>query len=164
MENYLYPVLIRLGWNHFVCATATKHVGTQSSLTVGMARRRNVATDEGRWYRHSFQAGSGPTKPAWKVSLRQSLIDCGVQQLPNGPIDIVMAWRCAASRNWVELWKPTGDAMGPVLGELNPKKPYSPADDRIVRLAMHRVTDNAMIHDISVGLWWRSAEKDDTRS
>jgi hypothetical protein len=165
LENYLYPVLMRLGWGRFVYVTATKYVGNSSSLTIGTAKHRVGAnTDQDRWNRHTMNAGSGPTKTAWKANLRQSLISNGVRQLPAGPVDIMMAWRCTASRNWVEVWKPTGDAMGPILGEPNTNKPYSPADDRIVRLAMHRVIDNAMVHDIKVGLWWRSTENEDTRS
>ena len=30
-----------------------------------------------------------------------------------------MAFRCSLRRNWVWLWKPTGDALAPVLGFTN---------------------------------------------
>lgn len=55
------------------------------------------------------------------------------------------------------LWKPTGDAMGPVLGEPDPRNPYNVADDRIVDLTLHRQIDKSIGHDIHVGLGWRLA-------
>jgi hypothetical protein len=157
LENYLYPVVMRLDWRRFVYVSETKSVGGISSLTVGTAASATQAATDGRWQGHSLHAGSGPTKSTWKAAIRQSLIDAGIQQLPPGPVAVMMAWRSAASRNWAEVWKPTGDAMGPVLGEPDPRNHFNPADDRIVQLHMHRIIDNAMMHDIDVGLWWRMA-------
>ena len=49
--------------------------------------------------------------------------------------------------------------MGPVLGVSDPRKPFNPDDDRITELEFHLNTDNAMKHDVIVGMWWRAAEE-----
>jgi hypothetical protein len=69
---------------------------------------------------------------------------------------VQLAWRCPARRNWVSFWKPTGDAMGPVLGEPDSRNPFNPADDRIVALHLHRCIDESAGNGVRVGMWWRS--------
>ena len=63
----------------------------------------------------------------------------------------------SAKTELVELWKPTGDAMGPVLGEPEAKRPYNLADDRITVLYLHLNPDTSMGNDVDVGMWWRPA-------
>jgi hypothetical protein len=41
-------------------------------------------------------------------------------------------------RNWLTLWKPTIDALGPVLCYTPAGGPWSPLDGRIVDLGLHR--------------------------
>jgi hypothetical protein len=77
--------------------------------------------------------------------------------VPPGPARVRVAWRCASRRNWCTLWKPTGDAMGPVLGCANPQRPYHLEDDRIIDLEFHRNIDDTLGHDVEVGMWWRAA-------
>ena len=51
-----------------------------------------------------------------------------------------------------------GDAMGPVLGEPDPRKPFNVADDRIVEISFHRDVDSAVGNDVEVGLAWQLAD------
>lgn len=53
------------------------------------------------------------------------------------------------------LWKPTGEAMGPILGEPVARNPFDPDDGRIVALALHLNSDAAAGHSVDVGMWWR---------
>jgi hypothetical protein len=39
----------------------------------------------------------------------------------------------------------------------NPVRPYQPADDRIVDLALHRHIDDTLGHDIALEAWWQLA-------
>lgn len=75
--------------------------------------------------------------------------------MPAGAVEVQLAWRCSPNRNWVWLWKPTGDAMGPVLGLGQTQREFAPQDDRIVALTLHRDDDRQLGHNVDVGMWWR---------
>ncbi|MCA1667046.1 MAG: hypothetical protein LC793_06535 [Thermomicrobia bacterium] len=155
LENYLTPVVIRFGAGHFVFVSATKSVGRGSHLMIGHAvSLGNDSALEG-WSDFAYHAGSGAATKEWKVGIRNALLNTRPQALPPGPVAVHLAWRCARQRNWAMLWKPTGDAMGPVLGEPSPQHPFNPSDDRIVSLGLHLNADDAMGHDVDVGMWWR---------
>jgi hypothetical protein len=64
-----------------------------------------------------------------------------------------LAFVVGPNRNWVELWKPTIDALEPLLGR-DPfqKRPWNPRDGRIIELGMHRTVDPTFGHKIVVGI------------
>lgn len=107
------------------------------------------------WHHFSHAAGSGSEAKRWKEGLRSALARAGARQLPPGPVEVHLAWRCSPIRNWTNLWKPTGDTMGPVLGETR-RRGFDPADDRIVVLGLHVNPDPEMVYEVDVGMWWRS--------
>ena len=156
LENYLTPVVHHLGHQHIVLVTAEKYVGGGSRLLVGRvapgAKERQMSD------RHHFSCavGSGVQNKNWKERLRSKLQASGAEPLPAGPVGVRMAWRCSSNRNWVSLWKPTGEALGPVLGEPDPRNHFNPADDCIVSLALHLNADDTLGHDVDVALWWHS--------
>lgn len=156
LENYLTPLFGSrcLAHQQFVFVSARKTVGGGSWICCGIARP--VDGDTGGWSHLSIKAGSGPDKSSWKERIREGLIANKMLPSPDGPMQVRLAWRCSEQRNWSALWKPTGDAMGPVLGVTNPVKPFDPLDDRIVDLELHVNRDNAVGHDVIVGIWWRS--------
>jgi hypothetical protein len=151
LENYVTPVVYRFGAEHFNLCVATKQAGGGSTITVGVAEPRPNPT--GGWAHFECQAGSGTGYARWKQQLRENLLATQPTVLPPGPVEVELAWRCASSRNWTSLWKPTGDAMGPVLGEPDSRNPYNPNDDRIVSLKLHRNIDETIWHDVDVAKW-----------
>ena len=157
LENYLTPVVSRFGARHFTFVSATKSVGRGSYLTVGQATLLGQYPVLKGWSNSACHAGSGATKKEWKEGIRNTLSSTNPQQLPSGPVAVHLAWRCARQRNWAMFWKPTGDAMGPVLGEPSSQHPFNPSDDRIVSLGLHLNPDDGMGYDVDVGMWWRSA-------
>jgi hypothetical protein len=157
LENYLTPVANRFGAGHFVFVSATKSVGQGSLLRIGNVVSLGQYSQLDGWSNFACHAGRGATKKEWKEGIRNSLANTHPQELPSGPVAVHLAWRCARQRNWAMLWKPTGDAMGPVLGEPSPQNRFNPGDDRIVSLGLHLNVDNAMGYDVDVGMWWRSA-------
>ncbi|MEO6398080.1 MAG: hypothetical protein ABIP13_06395 [Tepidiformaceae bacterium] len=161
LENYLTPVAHRLGWGRFVFARAVKRVGGGSSITIGVAAEDPAPLPE-RWTSLAFKAGAGASHSAWKQGIRAALMAANVVQMGPGPVAVGLAWRCAPAKNWVALWKPTGDAMGPVLGEPDPHNCFNVADDRIVELLLHRDVDSSMGQDIDVGMAWRSTDSSGT--
>lgn len=153
LENYLTPLVYHLGANRFVLATARKKIGGGSELTVASASALN--DDAGMRY-YECAAGGAVQKKEWKEGIRHQLASSGAAELPAGPVQVRFAWRCSSRRNWVWLWKPTGDALGPILG-CDPRSPYNPNDDRIVDIEFHRTVDESKGWHVDVGLWWRPA-------
>lgn len=148
LENYLTPLVGRLGRNRFVLATATKYVGGGSRLVVGRA----VAGQRPTFSSLEFECACSADDVKKKV--REQLV--GQPVLASGPVEVWHAWRCPPEQNWVALWKPTGDGMGPVLGEPYPDRPYYPNDDRIVSISFHLTLDDSMERSAKqVGVYWR---------
>ena len=154
IENYLTPVARRLGPRRLRLVSGTKVAGGGSRIVVGVAERCPVQ-DLAEWghFVHAAQNGVGSTE--WKVALRQALAATGPQPLPAGPVTVQLAWRCSPTRPWLDFWKPSGDAMGPVLGEPDGMRPFNPADDRIISLQLHRISDAQMGFAVETAMWWR---------
>ena len=58
----------------------------------------------GRMDAYAARVAGSPQHPTWKAALRQSLIAAGVQPAAQGPLEVVIAWRCDPSRRaW---WEP----------------------------------------------------------
>ena len=158
LENYLTP-LFGTRWlpaSKFSLVSARKYVGGGSRIAWGVAVPSTHSNEVG-WDHFSINAGRGALQHDWKERIRESLASSSPTPVPQGPARVRLAWRCAANKNWVSFWKPTGDAMGAVLGFANAQRPYHLDDDRIVDLELHRNVDNDLGHDVSVGMWWRAA-------
>jgi hypothetical protein len=155
LENYLTPLFGRrwLDANRFVHVSATKGIGGTSRIRIGIAESANLSED---WTYLGCSPGAGTGTPAWKTRIHESLSRQVRSPLPDGPVEMHLAWHCSSKRNWVSLWKPTGDAMSPVLGNITTGRAFSPRDDRIVSLQLHRTVDDRMGHDVDVGMWWKS--------
>jgi len=158
LENYLTPLFGRrwLDSSHFVFVSATKRVGGGSHFFLGFAKPVEELGVMDGWGHFSCSAGSGTGEKQWKAGLKADLAASKPQLLPPGPVEVHLAWRCSPMRNWVNLWKPTGDAMGPVLGE-SVQRGFNPKDDRIVSLGLHLNVDRRAGYSVDVGMWWRPA-------
>jgi hypothetical protein len=157
LENYLTP-LFGPRWldpSRFLLVSATKRVGQGSRLLLGEATPLSDVFGTQNWQHFSYSAGSGADSKPWKENLRAALARSCPQPLPPGAVAVHLAWRCSSLRNWVNLWKPTGDTMGPVLGE-NSSRRFHPNDDRIVSLGLHLNLDRAAGYSVEVGMWWQS--------
>jgi len=162
VENYLTPLFGTSWFDHrqFPLVHGTKCVGGGSSLTVGEIQTESSAILGASWQHLATNAGKSPTLKSWKERLNEYVASSGVNEIPDGQtIEFHMAWRCSTRRNWVWLWKPTGDALSPILG-YNGDNRFNPNDDRITSLTFHRFDDNSVGNDVYVGLWWRVARND----
>lgn len=131
LENYLTPLFAArwLDSSRFALVTATKRIGGTSRIAVGYAGDP-VIEDMGGWYSFTTMLDGGFGKKSRKIGLRDELA-ASTQPLSTGPVEVRLAWRCSSKRNWVSLWKPTGDTMGPFLGTSR-NTGFNPQDDRIV--------------------------------
>ena len=156
LENYLTPLFQGgcLPSNRFVLVSARKKVGGGSQIICGTAQVASAERNRGAWQYFAMNTGSGSKQ---KERLHEALKSAQVPRAPAGCVAVRLAWRCSAiSRSWSNLWKPIGDAMGPILGYSQPGRYFSPADDRITDLEMHLNPEEAIGHDVNVGMWWRA--------
>ena len=156
LENYLTPLVRQIGGRRFLFVSGLKRVGGGSQLEVGFAKPTHTL-DQGDWYGDSLYCAPGPgcEKREWKQQIYDALRTQLVTVLEPGPCLVKLAWRCSPTRNWVNLWKPTGDAMGPVLGGRSPNV-FNPDDDRITEIEFHLTPDPRCGHEVEIGMWWRS--------
>jgi hypothetical protein len=101
-----------------------------------------------------MMTGSAQSKQ-WKRDLEMSLASFSTEILPPGRVAVEIVWTASPTRNWVSLWKPTGDALSPVLGRVRPNAEFNPQDDRITVLGLHVHRDSNIGHDVRVDLWFR---------
>ncbi|MEX1230505.1 MAG: hypothetical protein WEB58_09705 [Planctomycetaceae bacterium] len=157
LENYLTPLFGRryLPPERFVLVTANKFVGGGSQIVCGVANSTSESESNG-WEYFALNAGSGASLSSWKQNIHDVLSAQNSTKLPSGPVRVRLAFSCSTRRNWTTLWKPTGDAMGPVLGLAHPGQPFNPSDDRIVDLQLHLNIKNELQNNVEVGMWWRT--------
>jgi hypothetical protein len=84
----------------------------------------------------------------YKQQIRDALADAA--QLPPGPVALDVVFGVGPGRSWLNLWKPTIDALSPLLGADGTGRPWNPQDGRVVRLGLHRWAHDALRHDVDV--------------
>jgi hypothetical protein len=164
LENYLTP-LFECGClpsETFRLVCATKTVGGTSRLAVGTAIQQDVSKHLATFSHVSLAPSVKPSSDTeWKRSIQASIASACGEPLPDGEVEIQIAWQCPLSRrNWFRLWKSTGDAMGPILGTYQRKNQYDPKDDRITKLAFHLLPDESLNRSIGLQFWWRMRQVD----
>jgi hypothetical protein len=75
--------------------------------------------------------------------------------LPSGPVRLQLAFHVGprAVRNWLNLWKPTIDALEPLLGrDSNETGTWNILDDRITELGLHLSINPAFRYEVEIGI------------
>lgn len=155
LENFLTP-LFGARWlsaARFSLVIATKDTTAPSRLSVGLASSPSSSSRKGPSGCKAIPTAA-PGSQEWVEQLRRALTRAGSVPLPEGPVHLQVRLRCGPDRNWVALWKPAGDAMGPILGYDRSRNPYHPRDDRLTRLEFHRRTDEAIRKAVEVEYLW----------
>jgi hypothetical protein len=140
LDNYLFPLARHLG-RKFVSVWCTKRYGAESSLRVETAAE---VTEPDACYPIRTTASASST--AYKQQIHDQLDKA--DELPDGPVTLQIAFAVGPGRNWLNLWKPTVDALGPLLGSTEPDKQWHPRDGRIVQLGLHCVVDPDLRNDV----------------
>jgi hypothetical protein len=158
LDNYLFPVAHRLGADRFVLARATKSAGTVSTVAVGPAEPDSSVVDP-TWATATAHTTTSATTAAWKHEVIAQL----TAQVPEQPQPRLLAVELALTvgplRNWVNLWKQAIDALGPVVGLPDPSRPFTPRDDLIVSLGLHRMVDPTLGNAVRLNVWWREVDR-----
>lgn len=151
LDNYLLPVVTRLGQRRIPAVFAQKLHADTSTLTVAPVRLRpDDAPPQLR-----LRATGSYEHPAWKQQVSDACAAAVNGTRPSAaPVRLDVAFGVSSLRNWTTLWKPTIDALGPLLGVPDPDRPWAPNDDRVVRLGLHRTIDDSLGYDVAISAWW----------
>ena len=153
LDNFLQPVIDRLGGKRIVSVWATKAPGVRSYLRIAPARRAAAEPGWTSWACRTFGSSSGSH---WKEQVKAAL--GGAKELPPGPVGLQLSFTVGPSRSWPNLWKSAIDALDPILGRSSPDGTYNPKDGRIVRLGLHARTDASIGWDIGLVIRARPAD------
>jgi hypothetical protein len=151
LDNYLLPLVTRLGAGRFCAVFGRKFHGSPSRLAVRTAQLAMAVQPV-----FTMRAVGSSDRPEWKATIRDQLLAAGVRVVEPGPVALGIAVTTGGGRNWANLWKPLLDAFGPVLGEPG-TNPFHPQDDRITDLALHHTIDTDLRHDVIIAAWWNGA-------
>ena len=157
LDNYLFPLARRLDHRRVCAAFGRKVHQAGSSIALISATPRNKP---GPPPQLRVRTSVSTESVLWKEAIHQACGDAAlVSPLPSGPLALEIRFGVSSIRNWTTLWKPAIDALGPVLGLPNPEKRFSPDDDRIVDLGLHRHVDDSLGYDVDVQVWWRPTDR-----
>jgi hypothetical protein len=73
-------------------------------------------------------------------------------EIPSGPVQLQLAFVVGPYRNWLNLWKPTIDALDLLLGRTRADRDWHPRDGRITNLGLHVDIDQSLGHDVVVSI------------
>lgn len=150
LDNLLDPVVVALGPEHFVGVWGTKAEGGKSAVSVGPPTP--IDGDAlGGWYRARANLASFTDfKPLVAAQL------AGRIPLPgNGSVELIVAFTIGLARAWRNLWKPSIDVLGGILGRNGGE--WAPKDERIVRLGLTYEVDASLGHGMRIDYWYRVA-------
>jgi hypothetical protein len=152
LDNYLFPIVDRLGPVRFDAVFARKQHGEHSFLRIAPATAAGAPPGPAQ-----VQARLTPsaTSIAWKEDLHAACVEATPEPAAPGPLAVEIRLSVSRRRNWSALWKPAIDSLGPILGLADPHTPYRAYDDRITTLALHRHFDDTLGHRVGVEVWWQ---------
>ncbi|GAT03680.1 putative uncharacterized protein [Mycolicibacterium fortuitum subsp. acetamidolyticum] len=151
LDNYAKPLAARLSDGKLVSVWCAKRGGANSSVRIEPAREV-PAPSTGVLLATTTASWDGP---AAKEQIRSAL--AGVEELPDGPVRLELAFTVGPSRNWLNLWKPTIDSLGALLGHEQPFRPWNPRDGRITELGLHLDVDPSLRYEVVIGIAARPA-------
>ena len=146
LDNYAHPLAFRLANPNLVSVWCTKQHSTQSFVRIEPAREVPSPSTGVLVARTTASVET----PAYKEQIHAAVSDAA--ELPPGPVRLELAFVVGPGRNWLNLWKPTIDALDPLLGRTLPDRDWHPRDGRITELGMHLTVDPAVRHDVTVGI------------
>jgi hypothetical protein len=152
LDDYLFPVVERLGHVRFDAAFATKRHAHRSLIRVGPAAPPADALPAPQV---RVRTTASATSIDWKEQVHDACRAATREPAPPGPVAVALRFTVSRRRNWTALWKPALQALGPILGVPDPAMPYRASAGRITSLALHRRWDDLVAHRVEVEVWWR---------
>lgn len=154
LDNYAYPLACRLRDRELVSVWCTKQHNERSFVRVEAAREIPAPSTT------VIVRTPSAKSPDYKERVHAAVAHAA--ELPAGPVRLELAFVVGPIRNWLELWKPTIDALEPLLGrDPSEKRPWHPRDGRITELGMHLTVDPTLGYEIEIGIAAECARQGD---
>lgn len=141
LDNFLFPLVPKLTAGtglQWASVWATKRHGRTSSVVVSQTV---LVADPGGVVACQVRTTSSSQSTAFKEEIRNQI--CTFSPLPDGGVALQLAFTVGPRRSWPNLWKPTIDALGVILGHSPGSHEWNPRDGRITELGLHGVVDPA---------------------
>jgi len=143
LDNYALPLAAHLWTDELVSVWCTKrHAGTS---TVRVAPARETDAPSGVL---TVRTTASATTAAYKEQVRTGVATS--TEIPGGAVWLQVSFTVSPRRNWLNLWKPTIDALDPLLGRTREERDWHPRDGRITNLGLHLTIDPSLGNDIIV--------------
>lgn len=89
------------------------------------------------------------TKEQFKNEIPDAI--SGLKPIQDGPVALHISYVTGLPRTWANLWKPTIDGLGGLLGTRNSSEPRKVDAGRIVQLALHHRSDGPELgHSVQI--------------
>jgi hypothetical protein len=141
LDNYALPLAARLHSEDLVSVWCTKRRAETSRVLVTSAQEMPAPG-----MTHPVRTTASAESKAYKEQVRAAV--AGATEIPAGPVQLQISFRVGPRRNWRNLWKPTIDALDPLLGRTNPERDWHPQDGRVTDLGLHVDVDDELGHDV----------------
>lgn len=150
LDNYLFPLVpkltARLG-REFASVWATKSHAASSTARVGPAV---VAEPPDGVYAFDVTTTASATTTAYKQQVRDQV--AAARPLPGDAVHLHLAFVVGPHRAWPNLWKPTIDALGPIVGRDPGVSEWNTRDGRITDLGLHRTIDPTAGNRVTIAI------------
>lgn len=145
LDNYAFPLATHLRSQHLVSVWCTKGHADISSVLVAPAHETPAPEPT-----YTVRTTASSQTKAYKEQGRTAV--AGAAEIPAGAVQLQLAFVVGPQRNWLSLWKPTIDALDPLLGRTRPDRDWHPKDGRITDLGLHVAVDPSIGHDVLVSI------------
>jgi len=145
LDNYAFPLATRLRNEDLVAVWCTKRHAETSRI---LAAPAHETTGPGTTY--TVRTTASASTKAYKEQVRSAVVGAAV--IPAGPVQLQLAFVVGPQRNWLTLWKPTIDALDPLLGRTREDRDWHPQDGRITDLGLHVAVDASLGHDVLLSI------------
>lgn len=145
LDNYALPLASALPKERLVSVWCSKRHAASSHVVIAPAHLSSSPTGAVQ-----LRTTVSTATTAYKKQVRDGVND--VPELADGPVRLQIAFTVGPTRNWLNLWKPTIDALDPLLGRSHPDRDWHPRDGRIVDLGLHLRIDPSLKFDIELSI------------
>lgn len=150
LDNFMYPLVPRVAARAgrvFMSVWASKGHAAVSSVAVGPAV---PVDDPGGTYAFDVVTTASAGTRAYQEQIRDQV--ASARPMPAGGIALQLAFVVGPCRAWANLWKPTIDSLGSVLGRDDGAGEWNVRDGRITELGLHCVVDPAAGYEVRIAI------------